>query len=275
MWQLIVLTTAITHADLFQSTFIIVKKTQHNICRMLLCSFFALIPICRAENTVHVPIKISRNDALFERPVILPAKSAIVAKTLLDIVLDPDRKFDMPVTMVTALPIFDKTGVVAIPPGSLLTATIQKKDGGDYISADSIVYRGINIQVSSVGRLMPAQIRPENYGQYIVPPKTKASSVASSFDSSVLIPTLLTIAVAQSYNVNNEGQQSQNLTPLILSVVGIDAGIKVIGALLDRAPKKVPPLVEIPKDSLIVFSLQADTELPVIPSPDTSIQLQN
>ena len=262
----------------FQSIYLAFKKTRIKACRAFLCSFcsiFALNSICLSKEFTHAPIKINRDNHYIDTSIVLPAKSAIIAKTLLDIVLDPDRKYDMPVTMITALPIFDKTGSVAIPTGSLLTATIQKKDGGDYISADSIVYRGINMRISSVGRLIPAQIRPENYGQYTVPPKTKASSVASSFDSSVLIPTLLAVAVAQSYNVNNEGQQTQNLTPLILSVVGIDAGIKVIAALLDRAPKKLPPLVEIPKDSLIVFSLQADMELPNIPSPDTSIQMPN
>jgi len=114
-------------------------------------------------------------------------------------------------------------------------------------------------------------VRPENYGQYIVPPKSKASTVASSFDGSVLLPTLLAIALAQSYSTNNQGEQSQNLTPLVLGVVGIDARVKMLAALLDRAPKKLPPLVEIPKDTMIVFTLENETLLPVSRAPETNL----
>jgi len=186
-------------------------------------------------------------------------------------VLDPDRKHDLPVTMITSLPVYDQKGIVALPTGTLITALIQKKDGGDYITADSLVYRGINLRINSIGRLIPAQVRPENYGQYVVPPKSKASTIASSFDGSVIIPTLLTIALAQSYSTNSQGQQSQNLTPLVLGVVGIDAGVKMLAALLDKAPKKLPPLVEIPKDTIIVFTLENETMLPVLRAPETNL----
>jgi len=114
-------------------------------------------------------------------------------------------------------------------------------------------------------------VRPENYGQYVVPPKSKASTIASSFDGSVIIPTLLTIALAQSYSTNSQGQQAQNLTPLVLGVVGIDAGVKMLAALLDKAPKKLPPLVEIPKDTIIVFTLENETMLPVLRAPETNL----
>jgi len=199
----------------------------------------------------------------------LPVQTAIVGKVLLDIVLDPGRKYDLPVTMLTALPVYDAQGIPVLPEGSLITALIQKKDGGDYITIDRIVYRGLNILLPSEGRLIPAQIKPENYGNYIIPPKTKASSVVSATDQSSFISTLLAIAIAGSYKNNEDGTQSQNITPLVLGVVGIDLGIKLIAALFDSAPQRLPPLVEIPKDSLIVFTLQNSVQLPGSNAPAT------
>lgn len=202
----------------------------------------------------------------------LPQNTAIVGKVLLDIVLDPKRKYDLPVTMLTALPIYDDNGSMAVPENSLITAIIQNKDGGDYITIDKLVYKGLNIRLPSQGRLIPAQIKPENYGNYIVPPKSKASSVISSADTSSLTSTLLGIALAGTYFNKNDGTQSQNITPLLLGVLGIDVGIKVLAALFDSKPQRLPPLVEIPKDSLIVFTLQESTILPNSAAPDSSIK---
>jgi len=202
----------------------------------------------------------------------LPINTAIVGKVLLDVVLDPKRKYDLPITMLTALPIYDENGSMAVPENSLITAVIAKKDGGDYITIDRLVYRGLNVRLPSQGRLIPAQIKPENYGNYIVPPKSKVSSVISSADSSSLTSTLLGIALAGTFYNNDDGSQSQNITPLVLGVLGIDVGIKVLAALFDTKPERLPPLVEIPKDSLIVFTLQELTELPNSPAPDSPIK---
>jgi len=202
----------------------------------------------------------------------LSAQTAIVGRVLLDIVLDPGRKYDLPVTMLTALPVYDAQGIAVLPEGSLITALIQKKDGGDYITIDRIVYRGLNILMPSEGRLIPAQIKPENYGNYIIPPKTKASSVVSAMDQSYFISTLLGVAIAGSYKNSEDGTQSQNITPLVLGVVGIDLGIKLIAALFDSAPQRLPPLVEIPRDSLIVFTLQHSVRLPGSNAPETVLR---
>lgn len=201
----------------------------------------------------------------------LPVNSAIVGKVLLDIVLDPARKYDLPVTMITALPVYDSSGISVIPPGSLITALIKKKDGGDYINIDRLVYRGLNIRIPSEGRLIPAQVKPENYGNFIIPPKTKASNVASALDQSAFVSTLLAIAVASSYKNNTDGTQTQNVTPLVLGVLGVDIGVKLIAALFDKAPRQLPPLVEIPRDSLIVFTLQEPIFLPNSNAPETVV----
>ena len=199
----------------------------------------------------------------------LPAQTAIVGQVLMDIVLDPGRKYDLPVTMLTALPVYDTQGVPVIPQGSLITSIIQKKDGGDYILIDRIVYRGLNIPIPSEGRLIPAQVKPENYGNFIIPPRTKASSVVSAIDQSSFAATLLAIALSGTYINRDDGSQSQTITPLVLGVLGVDVGIKLIAALFDAPPQRLPPLVEIPKDSLIVFTLQAPMQLPDSSAPDT------
>jgi hypothetical protein len=205
---------------------------------------------------------------------IIPAKSAVVGKVLLDIVLDPGRKHDLPVTLLSAIPIYDEDGEIAIPTGSIITALIQKRDGGDYITVDRIVYRGLNITIPCEGRLIPAQIKPENYGEYIEQPPSKASKALSASQDSVLIPTLLGLAIANSYKYDRYGYQTeqQNLTPLVLGIAGIDFGIKLFAALFDNPPKVLPPLVEIPQDSLVVFTINESVELPQSNAPDTPIE---
>ena len=206
---------------------------------------------------------------------VIPKRSAIVGRVLLDIVLDPDRKYGMPVTLLSAIPIYDSEGNVAMPAGSIITAMIEKRDGGDYITVDKIVYHGLNIDLDTEGRLMPAQIRPEDYGQYIEQPKSRISTAFEAGQDSVLIPTLLGIAVANSYSYDKEGYRTdqQNITPLILGIVGLDFGLKLIGALMDKPAKMLPPLVEIPEDSLIVFTVAQDIALPQSAAPETVLEM--
>lgn len=232
----------------------------------------ALIPV------VEAPVGVSQLGRLERRrgAPIIPAKTAVVGKVLLDIVLDPGRKYDMPVTLISAIPIYDDNGVVVIPTGSIITAVIQKREGGDYITIDRIVYRGLNIEMPCQGRLIPAQIRPENYGEYIEQPKSRISTALTASQDSVLLPTLLGIAVANSYQYDKYGYKTeqQNLTPLILGIAGIDLGIKVLAALFDNPPKTLPPLVEIPEDSLIVFTTESDMSLPASNAPATYLDAQ-
>lgn len=221
------------------------------------------------------PLRISRIHARSDGQVI-PQHTAVVGRVLLDIILDPNRKYGLPVTLLSAIPIYDSSGNVAMPAGSIITAMIEKRDGGDYITVEKIVYHGLNINIPTEGRLMPAQIRPEDYGQYVEQPKSRISSALEASQDSVLIPTLLGIAIANSYNYDKYGYRNdrQNVTPLVLGIVAVDIGIKLLGALLDQPPKMIPPLVEIPQDSLIVFTVQRDIALPVSSAPQTAIDIE-
>lgn len=230
-------------------------------------------PVITASNALGAGMSIGLRERQSATQII-PAKSAVVGKVLLDIVLDPGRKHDLPVTLLSAIPIYDEDGEIAIPTGSIITALIQKRDGGDYITVDRIVYRGLNITIPCEGRLIPAQIKPENYGEYIEQPPSKASKALSASQDSVLIPTLLGLAIANSYKYDRYGYQTeqQNLTPLVLGIAGIDFGIKLFAALFDNPPKVLPPLVEIPQDSLVVFTINESVELPQSNAPDTPIE---
>lgn len=200
----------------------------------------------------------------------IPKSSAVIGRTLLDIVLDPTRRYDLPVTLLTALPVYSQDGRIALPSNTILTALIQKRDGGDYIVVEKAVYRGLNVPIPSEGRLIPAQIKPENYGQFFVPPPTKASSVAESVVNSNLVSALLGVALADSFK---EGGGS-NVTPLLLGVLGVDVGIRLISAFFQKEPTQIPPLVEIPKDSLIVFTVSQDIQLPAAAGPETPLNQQ-
>ncbi|CAI8176520.1 MAG: Uncharacterised protein [Prochlorococcus marinus str. MIT 9215] len=196
---------------------------------------------------------------------VLPKNSAIVCRVLMDVFMDPERRYSLPITLLTTLDVHDVDGEVAIPSNSIVSAIIQKKEQGDLISIERIVYRGLAVPIQVDGRLIPAQIRPEQYGEYIEPPQSKTSSIFENVNNSNLIPTLLGFALADTYNQSNSS--SSNIPPLLIGVLGVDIGINLLSALFDKGPQKVPPLVEIQKDTLIVFTLTESLELPDSSAP--------
>ena len=189
----------------------------------------------------------------------LPKNSAIVCRVLMDVVMDPERRYSLPITLLTTLDVHDTNGEVAIPSNSIVSAIIKKEDKGDLITIDRIVYRGLAVPINVDGRLIPAQIRPERYGEYIEPPQTKASLMFQTINDSNLIPTLLGFALADGYNENNN---SSSIPPILVGVLGAEIGINLLTSIFNEGPKKVPPLVEIQKDTLIVFTLTENLELP-------------
>jgi hypothetical protein len=195
---------------------------------------------------------------------IIPAGSGIVAKTLMQIVTDPARKYAVPITMITILPIFDTNGNPIIPASTLLTGRIEKREGGDEIIIESLLYKGRVINLETIGRLIPAQIRPENFGQFVTPPKSKASAVLDSVRDSSFSGILISIALS---NVSDSGRQTVN--PLLLGALGADLVFRGLAALTEKSPKPLPPIVDIPQDSILVFALRKDLTLPEIPAENT------
>ena len=198
----------------------------------------------------------------------LPKNSAIVCRVLMDVVMDPERRYSLPITLLTTLDVHDTNGEIAIPSNSIVSAVIQKEDRGDLITIDRIVYRGLAVPINVDGRLIPAQIRPERYGEYIEPPQSKASSMFQTINDSNLIPTLLGFALADGYNENNN---SSSIPPILVGVLGAEIGINLLTSIFNEGPKKVPPLVEIQKDTLIVFTLIDSLELPESMAPESRL----
>ncbi len=197
---------------------------------------------------------------------IIPAGSGIVAKTLMQIVTDPERKYAVPVTMITVLPIFDTNGNPIIPASTLLTGRIEKRDGGDEIIIESLLYKGRVIDLDTIGRLVPAQIRPENFGQFITPPKSKTSSVFDAVRDSSFSGILLSVALS---NTNDSGRQTVN--PLLIGTLAADVLFRGLSAITEKSPKPFPPIVDIPQDSILVFALRKDLLLPEIPAENTPL----
>ncbi len=213
-----------------------------------------------------IPLKI---EGTVNQPLpsgIIPAGSGIVAKTLMQIVTDPARKYAVPVTMITVLPISDTNGNPIIPASTLLTGRIEKRDGGDEIIIESLLYKGRVINLETIGRLVPAQIRPENFGQFVTPPKSKASAVLDSVRDSSFSGILIGIGLN---NVNDSGRQ--NVNPLLLGALGADLLFRGLAALTEKSPKPFPPLVDIPQDSILVFALRKELTLPEIPAENTPL----
>ena len=200
--------------------------------------------------------------------LLLPKNSAIVCRVLMDVVMDPERRYSLPITLLTTLDVHDENGEVAIPSNSIVSANIQKQEKGDLINIERIVYRGLAVPIQVDGRLIPAQIRPERYGEYIEPPQSKTASMFESINDSNLIPTLLGFALADSYNENNN---SSSIPPILIGVLGAEIGINLLTSIFNEGPQKVPPLVEIQKDTLIVFTLTEPLKLPESLAPASTL----
>ena len=204
--------------------------------------------------------------------ITLPKNSAIVCRVLMDVVMDPERRYSLPITLLTTLDVHDKNGEVAIPSNSIVSANIQKEEQGDLINIERIVYRGLAVPIQVDGRLIPAQIRPERYGEYIELPESKTVSMFESINNSNLIPTLLGFALADTYNENSD---SSSIPPILIGVLGAEIGINLLTSIFKDVPQKVPPLVEIQKDTLIVFTLTEPLKLPEsLAPPSTLIETQ-
>ena len=212
------------------------------------------------------------DDDTKELDFIIPKNSAIVASNLMEIVLDPDRQYPMPITLITELPVFSKSGKVVLPKKTLISGLIETRPGGDYIAISGAVYKGLNIKIPAEGKLIPAQIRPENYGQYITPPPSKNASLFRSLGDSYLITTLLGVAIANSYN---EDESSRKVPGLMLGILGLDLGIRAIATLSEKGPEKIPPLVEIRRNTVIIFETVDDIFLPTLSNPKTTLQGPN
>jgi hypothetical protein len=197
---------------------------------------------------------------------LIPAGSGIVAKTLMQIVTDPERKYAVPVTMITVLPIFDTKGNPIIPASTLLTGRIEKREGGDEIIIESLLYKGRVIDLETIGRLVPAQIRPENFGQFVTPPKSKTSSVFEAVRDSSFSGILLSVALS---NTNDSGRQTVN--PLLIGTLAADLLFRGLSAITEKSPKPIPPVVDIPQDSILIFALRKDLLLPIVPAEDTPL----
>ena len=209
------------------------------------------------------------NDELEDfSSLLLPKNSAIVCRVLMDVVMDPERRYSLPITLLTTLDVHDENGEVAIPSNSIVSANIQKKEQGDLINIERIVYRGLAVPIQVDGRLIPAQIRPERYGEYLEPPQSKTASMFEGINDSNLIPTLLGFALADSYNENNN---SSSIPPILIGVLGAEIGINLLTSIFNEGPQKVPPLVEIQKDTLIVFTLTEPLKLPESLAPASTL----
>ena len=202
----------------------------------------------------------------------IPKNSAIVVSNLMEIVLDPDRQYPMPITLVTQLPVFSKSGKELLPEKTLISGLIETRPGGDYISISGAVYKGLNIDIPAEGKLIPAQIRPENYGQYITPPPTKNASLFRSIGDSYLITTLLGVSIANSYD---DDGGDRTVSGLMLGILGLDLGIRAIATLSDKGPEKIPPLVEIRRNTVIIFETVDDIVLPISSNPKTTLNGPN
>jgi hypothetical protein len=174
----------------------------------------------------------------------------------------------MPITLFSILPIYDNNAQTALPIGSVITALLQKREGGDYLTVKSVVYRGLEVPVEASGQVIPAQIRPESYNQFSVPPKTRTSGFFDALAGSNLVSGLSSILLINNTSQGSNNNQTQ-LGTVLLGVLGTEALFRGMAVLTEKPVKSLPPLVEIPEGTVIVVSLNNNLSLPETGSPDT------
>ena len=86
------------------------------------------------------------------------------------------------------------------------------------------------------------------------------------------LTTLLGVSIANSYD---DDGGDRRVPGLMLGILGLDLGIRAIATLSEKGPEKIPPLVEIRRNTVIIFETVDDIFLPILSNPKTTLQGPN
>ena len=61
----------------------------------------------------------------------------------------------------------------------------------------------------------------------------------------------------------------------MLGILGLDLGIRAVATLSEKGPEKIPPLVEIRRNTIIIFETVDDIFIPNLSNPKTTLEGAN
>jgi hypothetical protein len=187
--------------------------------------------------------------------VTVPKSSAIIVSFPTEIMLDPKRQNNVPITLPLVRPIVDLEGNVVVPAKSLVSAQLKPMKGGDLVEVIALVIGGRVIPINAIGTLVPAQKKPEDFSNQYVPNPGPLNNVFNSLSNWQLSSTYL--------NLNKNAQLND--------YIGI--GLAVANGLTTPKPKNPPAYVSISQGTIYILTLATPFSIPK-KLVDTGIQLE-
>jgi hypothetical protein len=187
--------------------------------------------------------------------VTIPKSSAIIVSFPAEIMLDPKRQHNVPMTLPLMRPIVDVDGNIVIPAKSLVIAQLKSMPGGDLIEVTAVVVGGQVVPINAIGTLVPAQKKPEDYSNQYIPSPGPLNNTFNSLSNWQLSSNYLSLTKNARLN----------------DYIGI--GLAVANGLTTPTPKSPPAYVNITQGSIYVLTLANSVTLPK-KLVDTGIELQ-
>ncbi len=187
--------------------------------------------------------------------VTVPKSSAIIVSFPAEIMLDPKRQHNVPITLPLVRPLVDLEGNVVVPAKSLVSAQLKPMKGGDLVEVIALVIGGRVVPINAIGTLVPAQKKPEDYSNQYVPNPGPLNNVFNSLSNWQLSSTYL--------NLNRNARLND--------YIGI--GLAVANGLTTPKPKDPPAYVSISQGTVYILTLATPFSIPK-KLVDTGIQLE-
>jgi hypothetical protein len=180
--------------------------------------------------------------------VTIPRSSAIIVSFPAELILDPKRQHNVPITLPLLQPIVDTDGQIVAPAKSLVSAQLKAMKGGDLIEIISVVVGGRVIPINAMGTLVPAQNKPEDVANPIVGSPGRLNNILTSLQQSSTFANQLTISTGGNRRLNGF-----DIADLAIS----------LGAGLTTPVPKVPPaFVSITQGSVYILTLASPVTVP-------------
>ncbi|MGB8698330.1 MAG: hypothetical protein WCD18_02850 [Thermosynechococcaceae cyanobacterium] len=189
--------------------------------------------------------KLSGPTAAADEIVTIPQSSALIISFAAELILDPKRKHNVPITLQLLQPIVDTEGQIVAPAKSLVTAQIKAMQGGDLIEAIAVVVGGRVIPIHAMGLLVPAQHKPEDVANPVVNSPGRLNSVLTTVQQSSAIAARL-------------GSSGKRLNTFDVIDLGLSLGV----GLTNPVPKIPPAFVNIAQGSVYVLTLASPVAIP-------------
>lgn len=180
--------------------------------------------------------------------VTIPRSSAIIVSFPAELILDPKRKHNVPITLPLLQPIVDKDGQIVAPAKSLVNAQIKAMKGGDLIEVTSVVVGGRVIPINALGTLVPAQNKIED-----------VAALSSGGTPSQLNNTFGSLQAWQQ-SIGFDGSGSNSLRLNSYNLVGL--GLALAFGLTQPTNKLPPPFVSITQGTVYIVTLASPVTIP-------------